>query len=125
MKYSKEFERDFKWYLSMRHKFNFDGCNDYFDKKGNQLIKYDKNGFSGKEAFYIRDSTGKIVSTKHPNLLKTLYKTKGSTNLHIQMYAEDRANLRLSGLELRGLCIKFKAPSWFREAINKQAIKHL
>jgi hypothetical protein len=189
MEYSKKFERDFKWYLYMRYKFNFDGSSSYtkkevivsegvnlkvinnkdgsffidnvdkeirysynsfinifphlinssknlninyskgmfksyaFNIESQELIKYSKEGFLGKEAFYIYDSTGKIVVTKHPNILKTLYKTKGSVNLHIQMYAEDRANLRLSGLELRGLCIKFKAPSWFREAINNQAIK--
>lgn len=123
MKYSKEFERDFKWYLSMRHKFNFDGSNNYTDKKGRELIIYDKKGVSGKEAFYIRDSRGKIVPTKHPNLLKCLYKTKGSVNLHIKMYAEDIASYNWNKLEMRALCIKFKAPNWFREAIVNQSNK--
>lgn len=46
---------------------------------------------SGKEAFYKWDSNGKILPTKHPNQLHALLKTKGSVNLHIKMFAEDRA----------------------------------
>lgn len=142
-KYSVEFERDFNWYLSMRHNFNFDGALDYFKRtvqiykrkvgeeeyqlqnempfatfketypnlvSGNsvksfsdgmffeyaftpaayQIVLFDKNGVSGKEAFYQWDSNGKILPTKHANLF-SLLKTKGSANLHIKMYAEDRA----------------------------------
>lgn len=40
-KYNANFERDFKWYLSMRHRFNFDGSNAYFNKKGEDIIQYD------------------------------------------------------------------------------------
>jgi hypothetical protein len=38
MKYSQKFEKDFKWYLSIRNIFNFDGNNAYFDKKGKILF---------------------------------------------------------------------------------------
>ena len=107
----------------MRHTFNFDGSANYFDKKGNEIIQYDKNGVSGKEAFFQWDSNGKIVPTKHPNLLKCLLKTKGSTNLHIKMYAEDRAACNFNLIELRALRIHFKAPSWFREAVERQKAK--
>lgn len=191
MKYSKEFERDFKWYLSMRHKFNFDGNRDYsktevnvfvgktgecsyeeqkeggyiikgnvkiehrlswnsfknifphlctsnglniieskglfqtrfFDLTSYPMIVYKKDGVSAKEAFYLFDSKGEIVPTKHPILLKSLYKTKGSINLHIKMYAEDLASCNWNKLEMRALCIKFKAPNWFREAIVNQSNK--
>ena len=34
MKYSKNFERDYNWYLSVSHIFSFDGSKDYFNKKG-------------------------------------------------------------------------------------------
>lgn len=144
MKYSISFERDFKWYLLVRHLFNFDGSSSYFKRtvqiykrkvgeKEYQLqneipfatfketystmvsgysvktfsdgmffeyafipaaypiILFDKNGVTGKEAFYQWDSNGKILSTRHPNLLLSLLKTKGSVNLNIKMYAEDRA----------------------------------
>jgi len=51
MRYSKSFDRDFNWYLSVRHQFNFDGKEAYYDKKGSDLIVYDKNGVDGKKSF--------------------------------------------------------------------------
>ncbi len=99
MKYSERFNKDFKWYLSIRHIFNFDGQHTYINKKGHTLVNYDPKGISGKEAFYLYDSHGIIKPTKHPNLLTTLLKTKGSVNLHIKMYAEDLAKCYLSKLE--------------------------
>ena len=122
-KYTANFERDFRWYLSMRHFFNFDGNLDYFNKKGKKIVQYDKNGVSGKEAFFQWDTYGEIKSTKHPNIFYALLKTKGSCNLHIKMYAEDRANCNFNFIEFRALCIKFKAPYWFREAVENQKIK--
>lgn len=123
-KYKKEFERDFNWYLSMRHKFNFDGKCSYHNKKGQDIIVYDKNGVTGKEAFYQWDSNGKIIPTKHPNILHTLLKTKGSVNLHIKMYSEDRAKGLLPLIELRAFCIKYKCPKWFKDAIEEQKYKY-
>lgn len=122
-KYNHNFERDFKWYLSMRHKFNFDGAVGYWNKKGEPIVQYDRNGVDGKEAFFQWDSNGKIKPTKHPNLLHTLLKTKGSTNLHIKMYAEDRVACNMGFIEFRALCIHFKAPMWFREAVERQKVK--
>lgn len=164
MKYNKNFERDFNWYLSMRHIFNFDGAIGYFKKsvairiyKGDELvsekvmsetsynkyeiveeegmkyyvaskaekvIQFDRKGVNGKEAFFQWDSNGVIKATKHPNLLHCLLKTKGSTNLHIKMYAEDRAACNWGFIEFRALCIKFKAPLWFREAVENQKVKY-
>jgi hypothetical protein len=123
-KYNANFERDFKWYLSMRHRFNFDGSNAYFNKKGEDIIQYDKNGVDGKEAFFQWDSNGKIKPTKHPNILHTLLKVKGSCNLHIKMYAEDRAACNMNKIEFRALCIHFKAPQWFRDAVETQKMKY-
>ena len=123
-KYSPEFERDFKWYLSMRHKFNFDGSNSYHNKLGYDIIVCDKNGDTGKESFYKWDSNGKIFPTKHPNILHSLLKTKGSVNLHIKMYAEDRANGLYPLIEFRAFCIKYKCPIWFKEAVERQKFKY-
>ncbi len=122
--YSQEFERDFKWYLKMRAMFNFDGSNSYHNKKGKDIIVYDKNGVTGKEAFYKWDSNGKILPTKHPNILHTLLKTKGSVNLHIKMYAEDRAKGLFPLIEFRAFCIKYKCPAWFKEAVERQKFKY-
>lgn len=93
-------------------------------KKGNEIIQYDKNGVDGVEAFYQFDSRGRIIPTKHPNILLTLLKSKGSCNLHIKMYAEDRASCNMSLIEFRALCIYFKAPKWFREAVETQKMKY-
>ena len=123
-KYNHNFERDFKWYLSMRHKFNFDGAAGYLNKKGEPIIQYDKNGVDGKEAFFQWDSNGKIKPTKHPNILHTLLKTKGCTNLHIKMYAEDRVSCNMNKIEFRSLCIHFKSPQWFRDAVETQKMKY-
>lgn len=125
-KYNKNFERDFRWYLSMRHRFNFDGCDRYYkviNKIEVSLIQYSSSGVSGKEAFYQWDSHGKILPTKHPKLLHSLLKTKGSTNLHIKMYAEDRVSGLLPFIEFRAMCIAFKAPKWFRNAVEEQKVK--
>lgn len=123
MKYTDNFNRDFCWFLKMRHTFNFDGCSNYFNKKGENIIQYDRNGIDGKKAFYLWDSQGVIKPTKHPNLLHTLLKIKGSVNLHIKMYAEDRANANMGGLEFRAMCIKWKSPDWFRQAVENQKVK--
>lgn len=88
------------------------------------IIIYNKEGVNGKEAFYQWDSNGKIVPTKHPNILFTLLKTKGSVNLHIKMYAEDRARGLFPYIEFRAFCIKYKCPSWFREAVENQKCKY-
>lgn len=123
-KYSPDFERDFNWYLKMRTKFNFDGCNGYWNKQGNDIIVFDKNGVIGKEAFYKWDSQGKITPTKHPNILHTLLKTKGSVNLHIKMYAEDRAKGLLPLIEFNDFCIKNSCPVWFKDAVEQQKLKY-
>lgn len=177
MKYSKEFERDFKWFLSVRHMFSFDGALGYdkqtvtvhkvrefvdpskqklvveknlvfsmnkqsFDKiysdvkvpgtiKGSMatwvldiesepIIVYDPDGVDGKQAFHHYDSTGMVLPTRHPNILRCMLKTKGSVNLHIKMFAEDKAKGRYPGLELRAFCIKYKCPPWFKQAILNQ-----
>jgi hypothetical protein len=124
MKYNNKYIRDVMWYFSMRHTFNFDGTHTYYNKKGNLIIVYDRNGIDGIHAFYLWDSQGVIKPTRHPNILHTLLKTKGSTNLHIKMYAEDLADCNWNKIEMRALCIKFKAPSWFRTAIENQRSQH-
>ncbi len=116
MKYSHNFTRDFNWYIKVRHLFSFDGHQD-------RQITYDRNGIDGRKAFHLFDSEGKLKPTKHPNLLRSLIKTKGSVNLHIKMYSEDRAKGLLPLIEFRGMCIKWKAPEWFYFAVEKSKHK--
>lgn len=120
MAYKKNFIRDVKWYWRHRRRYDFDGATEYYTKKGELIIQYDRNGVDGVKAFWLYDSQGKVKPTKHPNILKALLKTKGSINLHIKMYAEDRANGLFPLIEFRGLCIKLGAPDWFRRAVEAQ-----
>lgn len=105
--------------------FNFDGCGHYFNNKGIDLIQYDVNGLSAKECFYIFDSQGRIEKTKEPEKLEQLYKTKGSVNLHIKMYAEDRAKGYLPKIEFQEIIKEIKAPEWFEKAVENQKIKYV
>lgn len=123
-KISPENKRDISWFLSVRKIFDFDGVNQYCNKKGIDIIQPDKKGIDGINAFYLYDSQGIIKKTKHPNILQTLLKTKGSCNLHIKMFAEDRAAGTLSKPELIAFCKKINAPEWFYEAVEKQKIKY-
>lgn len=118
MKYSKNFNRDFNWYLSMRNVFDFDGA------LYNDEIIYDKNGIDGKKAFHIYDSQGKYKPTKHPNILRQLLKVKGSVNLHIKMYAEDRAKGYLPKIEFDKICLEYNVPEWFINSVEKQKYKY-
>ena len=118
MKYSNRFLKDVRWFIKMRHEFNFSG------KDESDMVIYDRNGADGLKAYFMYDTHGKIVPTKHPRLLFNLLKTKGSVNLHIKMFAEDRASCNWGLLEFRALCIKWKAPEWFRQAVERQKVKY-
>lgn len=124
MKYSKKFERDYRWYLSVSDVFSFDGTKDYYNKKGVELIQFDKNGKTAKECFYLYDSNGVIKPTCEPKELKILLKTKGSVNLHIKMYAEDRAKGYLPKVEFDEITKNFDLPEWFIKAVEKQKYKY-
>lgn len=124
MGYKASFERDFRWYLSMRHTFSFDGASSYHNKRGEPIIQHDPKGVDGKRAFFEYDSNGKVLPTRHPNLLHTLLKTKGSVNLHIKLYAEDRASGLLPLAELEAICEEHQAPEWFFEAVQAQRVKY-
>ena len=124
MKFSKQFESDYTWYLSVKDKFSFDGSSEYFNKKGIDIIQHDKNGLTAKECFYLFDSKGVINPTKEPIELKELLKTKGSVNLHIKMYAEDRAKGVLPRIEFDKICEEFNVPKWFIKSVEKQKHKY-
>lgn len=122
-KHSKNFERDYNWYLEHRRSFNFDGDLSTIDK-----VKYDcadfYNGVSAKEAFYIFDSTGKIVNTNEPELLFEIFKCKGGINFNIKMWAEDRAKGLLPKEIFEDIIEEFNLLPWMIEAVEKQANKY-
>lgn len=96
MKYSASNERDFKFYLSNRHEFNFCGTSDA-DSRFKPV--YDKNGVDGKKAFFSIENNGKNIPTKHPNILSALLLSKASVNFNIKMWAEGRAEGTLPLIE--------------------------
>lgn len=94
----------------MHKLFRFSGTKEYLDKNGESLIKYSPSGLSAVECFYIYDSTGKVVPTRQYLKLLKIYTTKASVNLHIKMFAEDRANGRYPKIEFDEFCRTIKAP---------------
>ncbi len=117
MKYSNNFNRDFNWYINVRYHFNFSGALPLD-------IQFDINGIDGKKAFLLYDSQGILKPTKHPTLLANLILIKGGVNLHIKMYAEDRASFLLPKPEFEYLCKSINAPDWFRDAVENQKFKY-
>ncbi len=120
MKYSKTFERDYSWFLSVMDFFGFDGRSDYINKHGKEIVVSDTNGVSAKEAFYLFDSQGIIKPTKEPNELRWLLKVKGSINLHIEMYANDLDRGYLLMEDFKSIAAEIKAPQWFLDAVFNQ-----
>jgi hypothetical protein len=118
MKYSDNFNRDFKWFIKMRNTFDFGG-------RIPLEVKFDINGIDFKKAFHIYDSTGILKPTKHPIALAKLLLIKGGVNLHAKMYAEDRGSGLMGALEFRAMCIYiFKSPDWFRKSVEQQKFKY-
>ena len=115
MKYSDRYRKDFKWYLSVRNVFNFDGR--HFVE-----VVHDRNGLDGLKAFYLYDSQGKLNPTRHPTMLQRLIKTKGSVNMHIKMYATGRADGTLPRPEFEEMA--FSYPDWFSKAVENQKYKY-
>jgi len=119
MKYSKNFERDYNWYLTHKDQFTFDGSLDTSDK-----VIFSENGKSAKDCFYIYDSSGQVVQTKEPELLHKIFKCKGSVNLNIKMWAEDLANGTLPTSLFKDICNEFNLLPWMIDAVEKQKIKY-
>ncbi|WP_299535598.1 hypothetical protein [Ulvibacterium sp.] len=124
MKFSKKYERDYHWYLSVIDVFSFDGTEEYHNNQGVDLIQFDRRGRTAKECFYLYDSNGIIKPTCEPEKLKALYKTKGSVNLHIKMFAKDRAKGYLPRIEFEKMCKEFNVPDWFVVAVENQKEKY-
>lgn len=137
MKYSKNFERDYAWFLKYKDQFDFDGASDTKDK-----VIYNSDGKDAKYCFYLYDSQGKVIPTNEPELLFELHKCKGSINFHIKMWAEGRADGTLPLVELsQRKCIsmypeyelddnikdyeaEYELLDWMVEAVEKQKYKY-
>jgi len=115
-RYSKNFERDWAFYINNRKRFNFSGSNA-------PDVGFDEKGVSAKKAFLFYDSQGKIKPTKEPNLLREIFITKASVNLHIKMWAKGRAEGTFPKQEFGNYMNEINAPEWVSEAVNRQVKK--
>lgn len=115
MKYSKNFERDFAWYLKYKDIFTFDGNANTSDK-----IIFSETGKSAKECFYIYDSQGKIIPTNDFELLFQLHKAKGSINFQIKEWC---AGIKEGTFIINEFIEEFELLDWMIKAIENQVKK--
>ena len=113
--YRKFKETTFKEYLRLSKFFSFAGC--AIDVISNAT------GVDAIEAFFEIESNGKLFPTKHPNILRRLLICKASVNLHIQMYAEDRAKGYLPKKVFQEMVAEMNLPDWFMDAVEMQKYK--
>jgi hypothetical protein len=116
MKYSKNFERDYNWYLKYKNIFDFSGSIYNFS------IDLE-NGKSAKECFYIYDNSGNIIPTNEPFLLQEILNCKKSINLHIKMWVDSLAEGTLFESDIEDLKQEFELLPWMVNAIKNQKTK--
>ena len=112
-KYSKGFERDFKFYQHNMDRLTFSG-------QYKPVASYAENGPDAKRAFFIYDSQGVLKPTKEPELLSKLISCKKSVNFHIKQWAAGYSEGTLLLLDLCDIQRDFKAPQWVIKAIKHQ-----
>lgn len=117
MKYGKNFERDFVWFMKYKDVFNFDAS----DCTGDKVV-YSEAGLSSKECFYLFDSQGRVIPTSEPELLFSLHKAKGGINFQIKQWAESRAKGELGLLEFNDISKEYELLDWMIKAVENQKI---
>ena len=116
IKYSKNFERDYKFYYTYRDRFAFCGSGIIYPE-----YQEGKDALNAKRAFYEYDTYGKIRATSEPTLLHKLMVCKASVNLNIKMWAE--------GINEGTFILKEfmeylpDAPEWVWDAVRQQVKK--
>jgi hypothetical protein len=116
MKYSKNFERDYKFYLENKDDFTFCGTS---SPKFTAI--YDEKGKSAKEVFYLIDSTGKNYSTYEVDLLNDLLLCKASVNFYIKQWAQGRGDATLTFAEFAGEGLSIE---WIKDDEDDGKIKY-
>jgi hypothetical protein len=118
MKFSKNFERDWDWYVKYKDVFIFSGS------LNRELLIDLENGKSAKECFFILDSQGKLKTTNEPELLAKVIKCKESINFQIKEYAQDRAKGYLPKIEFDEITKEFELLEWMIKAVEQQKVKY-
>ena len=93
------------YFLKMRNQFTFSGGEIECE------ILYDKNGVDWFKGFRLYDERGKRkITTKHPETLHRLIKSKSSLTFQIKQWAEARAEGTLPLVEFSKRLTKEKYP---------------
>jgi len=116
MKYSKNFEETYNFYLNNYNKLTFSGID-----KNSLGVTYSLEGKTAKECFFIFDSQGMIKPCAEPELLINLINFKKSLNLHIKLWAEGFHECMQPTSEY--LSIFNNPPMWVKDALNQQILK--
>ena len=117
MKYSKNFERDYNFYLKNRNVFNFCGGQTKY-----QAIP-DEKGYSAKECLLSIDSTGKNIPCCEPELLNKLLLCKASVNFNIKLWADGIKRETFLPMDLLEIQREYECPRWVVDAVINQAKK--
>ena len=111
MKYSIKFEKDWDWFVKYKEVFNFHG------KSPVKFIET-KEGLSAKECFQKFDSKGIKLPCCEIELLNEILICKGSINLNIKMWAEDRAKGILPKIEFDKICKEYELLDWMIQSVE-------
>jgi hypothetical protein len=132
-KISHRFNQLFNWLIKYRNTFTFSGkwLLDPIDKNKYLIdtIVFDKEGLSGKKAFHMYESEGKLLPTKHPIMLFKLIKTKSSITFQIKQWAEARGLGELGSYEFSSkdceynIKDQYELMPWMVEAVETQKVK--
>lgn len=116
MKFSKNFERDYSWYLKYKNSFIFSGSPQKKIKTGEK--------YNAKECFYLYDSQGKLEACTEPELLQQILLCKESINFQIKEWSQDRAKGYLPKTELKKIILEYELLDWMISAVENQKFKH-
>ena len=116
MKYSKNFQRDYEWYLKYKNEFTFSGSPRKKIEKGEI--------YTAKECFYLYDSQGKLHPCKEPELLQQIFLCKESINFHIKEWSQDRAKGYLPKVEFLKIVYQYDLLDWMVKAVENQKFKY-
>lgn len=109
MKYSRQFERDYNFYLQNADKFNF--------APYQPIIEASLKGYDAKYCFYKLDSEGKLLPCNEPELLHSLLICKKSIGFHLKLWAEGFNDM---GQEIDYYLAEFiLPPDWVRASFKK------
>jgi len=115
-KYSRNFNRDYDFYLRNVELFDFSG-------KHPPVIPHDPSGKSAKECFHAFDSTGDLLACKESSLLCKLLVCKASVNLNIKLWVQGMAVGVLCPPELSEYLGSIGAPPWAMRAVLGQSAR--